>query len=96
MTFTPSSRCDNGISVVFLLCGRPAGPDIVMDFTGSGGGLFPPPGETIELKKCGNCETNNIQYTNWLQIAIPGNKISSGKIVSLDLKDLRGTRACKE
>ena len=52
--FTPSSVCEK-TSTVFLLCGRPAGLDIVNDFTGSGGGLFallPPPVETIELKEC--------------------------------------------
>lgn len=51
--FTSSSRCNIGTSVVLLLGDRPrpiAGPDMVMDFTGSGGGLFPPPLETTELE----------------------------------------------
>ena len=51
--FTSSSKWDIGTSVVFLLAGRPrptAGPDMVMDFTGSGGGLFLPVLGTTELK----------------------------------------------
>ena len=51
--FTSSSKWDIGTSVVFLLGDRPrpiAGPDMVMDFTGSGGGLFPPVLGTTELK----------------------------------------------
>ena len=51
---TSSSRWDIGTSVVLLRVGRPrpeAGPDMVMDLIGSGGGLFPPLLETSELKK---------------------------------------------
>ena len=57
--FTSSSRWDMGTSVVLLLGGRPrpiAGPDMVMDFTGSGGGLFVLLLGSTELEHCGKAE----------------------------------------